>query len=738
MAAIFIGTTARTESDANGIFRVENLPPGEYLIRVEHVGFEPWRHTQRIFESQTEQDLRPPPAAPHHARTHRRHERPSGSVRPAGEAHDDRNDGTEIRRDRRHRSAARDPGDARSGRRGRRRLFRPLCDTRRRSRGEPRSLRRIPPSAADPSRRIHIGRLRRLDRDGGRISRRPAPAIRRCAFERDDARRDAAQAQARLLPLRPRLRGPRRRESGEGSGRDRRGAVQLLQSAPPASPQHPAPQLPGFHDEGDAPAGGLRDVADGRRVARPRDGEPRPLGRCLHVRRPLREPPRAADGQAGHLRDEAEPHDPVEGQERIARWKRRGRTSNAPASRGKRSGASDPTGRRAAMRGSRTTTSRGCDETKPGTVNATKVTGTHEGSGGFFAAEGTWSARLAAVSAGGRVEKIAFTKSVPVSPYVSVRFRRFGRVIPGVGYRIVRESPFPLYDNPQVAGLSVDANELLLAARNRVVPQQATHISGSCEITLGWGFQAVVEGYEKKYDRLITWESPAGPKPGQVHDNGDGRGRGLELTLRREAGRFATGWFTYSLSKTRKLEGPSTTMRPSDFDRPRMAQFALDVPVRGGTTMSFAYRAASGRPYTEMRDDGSRNSRSWGDQRQALPVLRSSRRQARAQDHRGQEGRLLLHRRAERAEPEERRGHHLHDLRWPCVSGDQPGGSHHPDRRVRSLLLDDPTRPGRTGRPLPRSNATPTGRFETRRAGSSATGPSATAFPPAVPLSRPP
>ena len=36
MAAIFIGTAARTESDANGVFRVENLPAGEYLIRVEH------------------------------------------------------------------------------------------------------------------------------------------------------------------------------------------------------------------------------------------------------------------------------------------------------------------------------------------------------------------------------------------------------------------------------------------------------------------------------------------------------------------------------------------------------------------------------------------------------------------------------------------------------------------------------------------------------------------------------
>ncbi len=224
----------------------------------------------------------------------------------------------------------------------------------------------------------------------------------------------------------------------------------------------------------------------------------------------------------------------------------------------------------------------------------------HEDQGGFAAAEGTWSSRTAALSAGGRFEKIAFTKSAPFSPYVSARFRRFGRVVPGAGFRIVRQSPFPLYDNPEVAGLPIDPGSLLEAARDHVVPLQATHVSASCEADLGRGLAATVELYQKRYEHLTTWSDPAGPKPGDVRDDGTGTGRGIEMTLRRDTGRYATGWISYSISRTRKREGPATVTRPADHDRPRMLQLSLDVPVQGGTSFTFGYRASAGRPLTPM------------------------------------------------------------------------------------------------------------------------------------------
>jgi len=220
--------------------------------------------------------------------------------------------------------------------------------------------------------------------------------------------------------------------------------------------------------------------------------------------------------------------------------------------------------------------------------------------GGFVSAEGTWSARAFAVSAGGRLERIPFTKGRKGSPYASLRFRGLKRVTPGVGWRIVRQSPFPLYDNPVVAGLPLEPTSLLKAGKGELPPSAAEHLSASCEFELLYGFGGAVEIYRKLYGSLARWDDPAGPAPGQIHGDGKGKGEGIEMTLRRPAGRYATGWVSYSISRTRKKEGPSKALRPSDHDRPRMGQLALEVPITSGTIISASYRISSGRPYTPV------------------------------------------------------------------------------------------------------------------------------------------
>ena len=224
--------------------------------------------------------------------------------------------------------------------------------------------------------------------------------------------------------------------------------------------------------------------------------------------------------------------------------------------------------------------------------------------GGAMAAEATWSTRLFGAALGGRLEKIPFTKGAPVSPYFSIRVRGLGRIVPGAGWRIARQSPFHLSESPEVAGLPVDPASLLSSGKDEVVPAEAHHRSISCEADLGRGFSLVVEAYEKRYRRLLAWDED-GPTEQTIRDDGTGKGRGVEMTLRKEEGSGASGWLSYAISKTEKREGPSDTMRPADHDRPKMLQAAIDLPLGEGTNLTFAYRASSGRPITPLLGTGS-------------------------------------------------------------------------------------------------------------------------------------
>jgi hypothetical protein len=236
----------------------------------------------------------------------------------------------------------------------------------------------------------------------------------------------------------------------------------------------------------------------------------------------------------------------------------------------------------------------------------------HSGTGGFASAEGTYATSFASISMGGRVEKIPFTRTVPVSPYVSFRVRGLGPVTPGGAYRIVRQSPFALNESYEVAGLPVDAGELLTLIEGKVDPLRADHMSASLEAELGHGFNAGIEVYRKRYTNLLTWKLvEEGPHRGEMIDStvtsgGSGTGTGCEITIRREKGRV-TGVASYTISRTRKKEGPATGLTNSDYDRPRMFQFSVDIPIRGGTSCALAYRASTGRPITPLIAIGNGN-----------------------------------------------------------------------------------------------------------------------------------
>lgn len=215
----------------------------------------------------------------------------------------------------------------------------------------------------------------------------------------------------------------------------------------------------------------------------------------------------------------------------------------------------------------------------------------------FLALEGTVTRRIGSASAGARLEKIPFADGAWVSPYLSMRVRAVPRLTLGAALRSTRQTPFPLGVGADIAGLPVDVDALFAAAEGDLLPLRADHRSISVEVELPAGFSGGVEGYSKRYDDLLTWES-AGLTPDEVTNGGDGTGQGLEATLRR-SGRL-NGSASFTASRTRKREGNATGRRPADHDRPRMLQINAEVPVRGGTTISLAFRSATGRPITPL------------------------------------------------------------------------------------------------------------------------------------------
>ncbi len=215
----------------------------------------------------------------------------------------------------------------------------------------------------------------------------------------------------------------------------------------------------------------------------------------------------------------------------------------------------------------------------------------------FAAVEGTLARPLGSLSAGGRIEKIPFADGVWASPYLSMRVRAIPRLTLGAAWRTARQTPYPLSEGAEIAGLPVDVDALLDAGEGKLHPIRADHLSASVEVGLSAGFACGIEGYSKRYDDLLSWDA-SGTTPAGANNRGEGSGKGIEVSLRRE-GRIS-GQASFTASRTRKREGGATAQRPADHDRPRMLQVGGEVSISGGTSVALAFRSATGRPITPL------------------------------------------------------------------------------------------------------------------------------------------
>ncbi len=85
--------------------------------------------------------------------------------------------------------------------------------------------------------------------------------------------------------------------------------------------------------------------------------------------------------------------------------------------------------------------------------------------------------------------------------------------------------------------------------------------------------------------------------PADVTRQVNGEAYGMEVLLRRHAGRF-TGWIAYTLSRSERVY--SCGLRPSDFDQTHVLNVVLQVRLPGKFMLGTRFYYATGRPVTEL------------------------------------------------------------------------------------------------------------------------------------------
>jgi hypothetical protein len=159
-------------------------------------------------------------------------------------------------------------------------------------------------------------------------------------------------------------------------------------------------------------------------------------------------------------------------------------------------------------------------------------------------------------------------------------------------------------------GISLLSN-IWTVADSTAVPSRARHYVAGAE-TRWAGLDFDLEGYYKDYAGLyeINYDNQASTAMGDILRRGDGQAYGVDLLVRRRAGRHS-GWLSFSSGVSeRTIAGlnPDASGREqpfrSKFDRRFSVDLVYSCRLPGQWTLSAAFSGASGQPYTQVLGRG--------------------------------------------------------------------------------------------------------------------------------------
>ncbi len=128
---------------------------------------------------------------------------------------------------------------------------------------------------------------------------------------------------------------------------------------------------------------------------------------------------------------------------------------------------------------------------------------------------------------------------------------------------------------------------------------QADHLVLGAQWSPLDGFEIEATGYVETFDRLVARHPDPTPPLGEaLTDDGSGTSRGVQLLLRRSTGPV-TGWVSYTLARSIRVDAPGQAARLFDFDQTHVLSVVASAAL-GPLTLGGRLRYATGFPRTPV------------------------------------------------------------------------------------------------------------------------------------------
>ncbi|MGK0362595.1 MAG: TonB family protein [Bradymonadia bacterium] len=135
----------------------------------------------------------------------------------------------------------------------------------------------------------------------------------------------------------------------------------------------------------------------------------------------------------------------------------------------------------------------------------------------------------------------------------------------------------------------------------RLTISDAVHLVGGLKWTPLDGLDAEVTGFYERFDNLVARAPETTPPLGEaLRNDGTGESKGVQLLLRRSAGDL-TGWISYTLSRSERIDSPGAGARLFDYDQTHVLSVVLSHSLKPFTFGARA-RYATGFPRTPVVD----------------------------------------------------------------------------------------------------------------------------------------
>jgi TonB family protein len=133
----------------------------------------------------------------------------------------------------------------------------------------------------------------------------------------------------------------------------------------------------------------------------------------------------------------------------------------------------------------------------------------------------------------------------------------------------------------------------------RLTLSEAVHLVGGVQWRPVEGVDVEVTGFHERFDGLVARNPASTPPLGEALTNdGTGQSSGVQLLVRRSTGAL-TGWLSYTLSRSTRVDAPARPERLFDFDQTHVLSLVLGYTWKG-LTLGARARYATGMPRTPV------------------------------------------------------------------------------------------------------------------------------------------